>query len=48
MVPVVVRPKVAARAEARDVLGFLGVAQSKNGRMAARAAKKAEGRFSGS
>lgn len=43
MVPALVKPKVAARAEARDVFGFCGVTQSKKGRRAVRAAKKAEG-----
>ena len=43
MVPALVRPKVAAKAEAREVLGFCGVTQSKNGRSAVRAAKKEEG-----
>ena len=48
MVPVLVSPNVAARAEARDVLGFVGVTQSRKGRTAARAAKKVDGRFNGS
>ena len=48
MEPALDRPKDAENAEAREVLGFLGVTQSRKGRIAARPAKKADGRLSGS